>query len=464
MFKKIEIWILYLVILIMIIFVILFGVLVRQELVGTVKLGQVSRAALFLSEIPMNIKKLIHVAKDPGVDLGVGERFKGKFGFIGNFVQKEYFLLLSRYDGDKSESTVELIDLKNQEIIQTWNPDIKNINSLIDQTREEYLLLNRDFKENRYKIYSPIISSDGGLVFHGNGSPLIKIGKCNELHWINDVDHFHHSNEVDLNNNYWIPSRIFPYSLDTKKIGKKFGDFFDDAITKVSVDGEILFQKSVTQILLENDMEHLVFSDYVFHGDPIHLNDIQPVEKSGPYWKMGDLFLSLRSQNMIILYRPSTNKVIRTITGPFSNQHDVDIINNKEISIFNNNIYFFKGDRIDKARIHFIGMPENGNIEILIYNFETGEFKKKFSEGININNVRTSVAGLSEIMNDGSLFIEETQSGRVLFFDNRGKLVLEYINKAKNGKNYSLGFSRLIEVDNKFKEKLEIIKSKKCIN
>ena len=93
--------------------------------------------------------------------------------------------------------------------------------------------------------------------------------------------------------------------------------------------------------------------------------------------------------------------------------------------------------RIDKARIHFIGMPENGNIEILIYNFETGEFKKKFSEGININNVRTSVAGLSEIMNDGSLFIEETQSGRVLFFDNRGKLVLEYINKAKNGKNYS---------------------------
>ena len=53
---------------------------------------------------------------------------------------------------------------------------------------------------------------------------------------------------------------------------------------------------------LENDMEHLVFSDYVFHGDPIHLNDIQPVEKSGPYWKMGDLFLSLRSQNMIILY------------------------------------------------------------------------------------------------------------------------------------------------------------------
>ena len=41
-------------------------------------------------EIPMNIKKLLHVAKDPGVDLGVGSRFKGKSGFIGSFDQKDH--------------------------------------------------------------------------------------------------------------------------------------------------------------------------------------------------------------------------------------------------------------------------------------------------------------------------------------------------------------------------------------
>ena len=64
----------------------------------------------------------------------------------------------------------------------------------------------------------------------------------------------------------------------TKKVGNKYGDFFDDAITKVSKEGKILYQKSVSQILLDNKLEHLVFSNYVFHGDPIHLNDIQPVE------------------------------------------------------------------------------------------------------------------------------------------------------------------------------------------
>ena len=48
MFKKIEIWILYLTILLSILFAIGFGVLVRQELVGSIKAGWVSKTALTL--------------------------------------------------------------------------------------------------------------------------------------------------------------------------------------------------------------------------------------------------------------------------------------------------------------------------------------------------------------------------------------------------------------------------------
>ena len=44
--------------------------------------------------------------------------------------------------------------------------------------------------------------------------------------------------------------------------------------------------------------------------DPIHINDIEPVKFGGKYWKEGDVFLSLGHQSMIMLYRPSTNKVI----------------------------------------------------------------------------------------------------------------------------------------------------------
>ena len=56
MFKKIEIWILYLFILLSLIGTVLFGFLVRQETVGYTKLGVISKTALFLAEIPVNVK------------------------------------------------------------------------------------------------------------------------------------------------------------------------------------------------------------------------------------------------------------------------------------------------------------------------------------------------------------------------------------------------------------------------
>ena len=59
MFKKIEIWVLYLVILLGIVSAVGFGVLVIQELVGSIKVGWVSKTALTLAEIPMKLKKIV---------------------------------------------------------------------------------------------------------------------------------------------------------------------------------------------------------------------------------------------------------------------------------------------------------------------------------------------------------------------------------------------------------------------
>ena len=370
MFKKIEIWILYLTIVLAVVFTIFFGVLVRQELVGTVKLGPISKFAVFLAEIPMNIKKTLQIAKDPGIERAVGDDFEGKYGFVGEHKRDGIFLLLSRFDGDIKEAVVELIELKGFKLIHRWNPDVKKINERIDTNREEYKLLDRDFHENRYKIDSPILDQDGSLIIHPNGSALVKIDSCNDIVWINDEDHFHHMGQLDNEGNLWIPSSIFPYSIDEKIVGNKYGDFLDDAITKISSGGNIIFQKSVLQIFLDNNLESLFFSNQIFDGDPIHLNDIQPVSSDSKFWKKGDLFLSLRTPNMIMQYRPKNNKIINMITGPFINQHDVDVISKKEISIFNNNLYYYKGPRVDGGNLHFDGIHELKNAEVIIYDFE----------------------------------------------------------------------------------------------
>ena len=110
MFKKIEIWILYLIVLLVIPITITFGVLVRHEIVGESRFGWLSKTALFLTEIPVNLKNKLRE------DLKVEERFPLLNGFNGTENSSESYLLLSRYDGDKKikDKVLELyFDLYN---------------------------------------------------------------------------------------------------------------------------------------------------------------------------------------------------------------------------------------------------------------------------------------------------------------------------------------------------------------
>ena len=128
--------------------------------------------------------------------------------------------------------------------------------------------------------------------------------------------------ETDSEGNIWAPSHMYPQSLPKEKVGRNIvseGGYFDDAIVKLSPEGEVLFQKSVSQIFIDNGLEYLLFSvgDLTFTKNPIHLNDIQPVDTDSQYWKKGDVFLSLRHQSMVLLYRPASNEIIWKGVGPF---------------------------------------------------------------------------------------------------------------------------------------------------
>ena len=172
---------------------------------------------------------------------------------------------------------------------------------------------------------------------------------------------------------------------------------------------------------------------------------IQPVDFDGEFWKKGDVFLSLRHQSMVLLYRPSTNKIIWKGTGPFFSQHDVDILSDHQISVLNNNFRdFVSGGIVD------------GNNEIIIYDFKTKEYSSYLSNSLIKNDVRTKTQGVSQILPNGDLFIEETNYGRTLYFNSDGSLRWTNVNRAANGKVYIVSWSRIlyndkdIQIVNKF--------------
>ena len=173
MFRKIEIWILYLTILLSILFAIGFGILVRQELDGGIKAGWVSKTALTIVEIPVSLKRLFvnH--------LRVEDRFPNLDAFDGVPNKKESYLLLSRYDGNLQEGVVELVDLTNFEVLYSWNPDIDGFNDLVTKVGQ-FKYLERDMNNSRQVLLHPKLTADGGLLF-GQYLPLTKIDACAEL-------------------------------------------------------------------------------------------------------------------------------------------------------------------------------------------------------------------------------------------------------------------------------------------
>ncbi len=435
MFKKIEIWVLYLTLVFAFCFAVFFGMQVRYELKGTHRKGVLSKGALFLVEIPTNIKKIF--TERHGGDLRLEGNFLDFSGFNGDPNSETQYLLLSRFNKEIIESIVELVDLKTFKVVHTWNPNITKHNILIDTKHPHFENHLRDKTDSNSRLRHPLLTEDGSVLYINQ--VLEKIGKDSSLIWQNQKTAFHHSLEEDADGNYWIPSNSFPYKITQRHIDPAFGSYADNTLTKVSPEGDILFEKSVSQIFIEHGLSRLLRLGGQYNTDPLHLNDIQPVLKTTKFWKKGDLFLSFRNLSMVMLYRPETNKIITMLSGHTSLQHDVDIISDERIAIFNND------SRFSNKKMPFErGLVINEYNKVVIYNFKTQQYESYLEESLKNNKVRTEIEGQSEILSNGDLFIEETRGGRLLYFKSDGELQWQYINKAEDGHVYFLSWSRIL--------------------
>ena len=409
----------------------LFGSLIKYYYDGGKKYSAIIKIALFVANLPLilnsSVKNKSTNPKKPPI-LTKHKEKKRFQQFLEN--NREGLLVLPRYDHSLSRAVVDIICLNKFKTIHTYKHDISAVS-----TKENII---------RFGYYHPLVLEDGSLISESTYSPLFKIDFKSNLEWINDEIVFHHSKEVDHEKNIWIPARLKPFSKYIKKFQHPIDDFRDDAIVKINTNGKILFKKSVTEILIENKIGDMINRLKKTVRDPIHLNCIEPALSDTDFWKKGDLFLSLKHHSAIILYRPSENKVVNYITGPFAQQHDVDIISKNEISIFNNNNFFI----------------DNEFSEVLIYNFQTKQFRKLFNEQLKKENFKVSSSGMSQILNDGSLMVEEQTDGRIILFNNEGKKEWEYINKDINGNIGDISWSRIIE-DKEFIRKFKsLVESK----
>ena len=429
-----------------------FGAIVKYHYDGGKKYQFLVKPVMKVVSVPKDLKDMIkyktlsiYKIKNAPPKLKKHSEKKRFTDYIQN--NRNALLLLPQYDHSIGRSFVDVIDLNNFELIHTYKHDITATNNIVTNTNK-FPRLKIDDAQIRFQYRHPVLLEDGSLITRGTNAPLFKIDICSDLIWLNDQERFHHSHEIDHEGNIWVGGQLDPKSKFVDKF--KLNQYIDDSIIKINTDGVILFNKSVTEILIENNIFKENFAlnaSLSYFHDPIHLNDIEPALSDTNHWKKGDVFLSVRNQSAIVHYRPKTNKIINYIIGNFAWQHDVDIISDNEISIFNNNNFY----------------TNNDYSEVLIYNFDTKQFRKLFNNQLQQNDFKTFYQGLSHIFKDGSLMVEEQEHGRIILFNSKGKKEWEFVNKDKNDDIGLISWSRIIE-DELFIENFKsLIKTKKCL-
>ena len=409
-----------------------FGAMVRNQALGHSRFGSLGKIAFDVASIPATIKQMGRES-DPMTTMWGGEqRFPGRAGWttyddapLSDMLTG--YILLSRFDGDVRRHMVELIALPSLETSHIWRFEPEDIFAGVP-TRTD-LPTPPKMTNERFRAIHPLALDNGDLIIKNHHTAAVRINSCGKKLW-HTSDIFHHSSEFGPNGLIWIPS-----TLATKPLDGLPSPFQEDGVTAISVDGETVFNRSLVDIFMKNDLGLMITSMQVEADiDPLHLNDVQPVMSSGPFWQKGDVFLSMRHKSALALYRPSTDKILWFKIGPWTYQHDIDILDDHTIAVYSNNTQNLA-----------LGPKVQDHNEIMIYDFETNTISTPYSDILSASDVRTISEGLSEELPGGFVMVEEENYGRILILNVNGKLIAEYINGAIDGKTYRLGWSRPID-------------------
>jgi hypothetical protein len=399
--------------------------------------GGPREAVLFLSSIVTKALNFYSITKP----LIINDNFHLKNGlnYSKNYLLSKDYLLVSVWDDKISQSIVKLGRIYDGKELHRWTPDIDEIIKQFNSINI-YGTDNNLFKSG-FRLGHPFLMNDGSLIigFLGIGGGIFKINNNSKFSWINTYPS-HHSIEQDSEGNFWI------CGYNSSSINSDKYHIQDDAIQKISaVDGKILFEKSVFEILLENGYGRGVFfinpqiSVNLTYLDYSHLNEVQPVLEDSRFWKKGDLFISLRHQNLVFLYRPTTNKIIWSQNGPWLRQHSVSIIDSTRIGIFGNNVL---DALFPNENDRFI----DGNNREYVYDFATNKVTTPYDEFFKSSKIRTFLEGRARILPNGEIFVEETNKGRLLY-GNQKEEIWSYIEKIGEDKVSMFNWCRYITED-----------------
>jgi hypothetical protein len=281
-------------------------------------------------------------------------------------------------------------------------------------------------------LHGALVLPDGSPVFNFEYGGLVKLDRCGNVAWTL-AHETHHSVERAEGGGFWVPGRRRlnkgPSAFPPFPVPYK-----EDLLLKVSEAGAIEQEISLPEILYENGLAPLMTAtgeDFTrgksSRRELVHLNKIAELQSgdaaSFPAFQAGDLLLSLRNHNMLLVVDPHARKVRWWQIGPWIRQHDPEFSADGTITIFNNNTY--AQGMLDEERSD----PKAPRLtNILRFDPRTGASTVVFGERPG-QEMLSVLRGKHDLTAEGGVLVTEFEAGRVLEADATGRIVWEYVNR-----------------------------------
>ena len=383
--------------------------------------------ALFVAEAPLLLWSLRDTTRNPflspanetsAAPVAFGARPPGlsRSAFVD-----PGFLLVPLYDPVLKRPLVRLIRLSDGSVLREYAPNLMPLQAEVERLSTP----PTNVSGVPFWMGHPELLEDGSILFKGNNL-LVRADACNRVLWTKFG--FHHSIERAAENGFWT-ARVHPIP-QLAGVGPAYRS---EAVALVSDEGEILYSKTLDQIFKDNGLEALVRGRQ-YSDDPYHLNDVEPVLEDGPHWRRGDIFLSLAYQSMVMLFRPTEGRVIWWQIGPWTGQHDVNVLDTQRIAIFDNRVNF-----------EAAGPAVRGNSRELVVDFGSGKVTSPWEAALRRLRFQAPSNGRGTVLPRGDLVVEESLGGEVMRLSAEGSVLWRFLNTDARGRGYRLFWSRYLE-------------------
>jgi arylsulfotransferase ASST len=279
------------------------------------------------------------------------------------------------------------------------------------------------------QIHGAVLYPNGDIVFNFQYGGLVRIDRCSHTKW-KLPRRTHHSIFVDSAGNLWVPGRKLRQHR-VAKYPRVPAPFQEEFILKVSPDGRVLREISVLDVIFKSKYEGVLFGsgahDTVLRkpldNDFTHLNDIEVLSPAlaaaFPMFEAGDLLVSLRNLDLLMVVDADTERIKWSRTGPYLRQHDPDFLANGRISVFDNRRIRKDSDALGASRILEID-PASGPV-ITLYGEADGQ------------QFYTETMGSQQILPNGDILITESDAGHAFETTRDGEVVWSYVNRWDEG-------------------------------